>query len=397
MTVSNGQNKSVYRGRFTLFETHEKLFEGPIHVPPDGEPQVWPFAIAVPKGPSPRLVSSGNEQKYSNLSLKLEDIEKQSLPPAFYYAGDSWGKKFHGYVEYYLEAEIRLSGSGSPAGTATLPIFVRPPSSPIPITDFDLKGRSFGGLIKSQRLVPGMETTELSFKQKTQKFFGSSKVPEFIYSLEIDYPTVIQLGNPNTIPFKIRLLPNRSRTSDIIEDVPQKVTLTKLTMELKANTAVRCAGTFSSHDADKTAKHPIHLAQVMVGVGSIVVPSSVDEEAIDLGALLDLRLDARRPYTMGRQLSPFQNRLAPSFTTYNIRHSYRLKWEVTISIAGESTSLSGEYPVSILAPSEEQEIEAHNALTPEEKRKKFEEVLEAANLGVAGASAILDIIQAASG
>lgn len=398
LTVNNGQNRNVYRCRFNLFETHEQLFHGPVHVPPDGDPQTWPFAIAIPKGPSSRLVSKSHEQKYSNLSLKQEDIETQSLPPAFYFLSDSWGaKKFHGYVEYYLEAEIRLSGSGGTTSIATLPIFVRPPSSPIPITDFDLKSRAYRGLIKTQRLVPGMEDAELSFKQKTQKFFRTSKVPEFNYLLQVDYPMVIQLGNPNTIPFKIRLLPNRERTSDIIQDVPQRVTLTGLTMELRSTTAVRCAGLFTSHDADKTVKQPIHLEQIMAGVGPIVIPSSFGEEAIDLGALLDLRLDSRVPHAMGRRLSPFESPLEPTFTTYNIKHSHTLKWEVTISVAGETTSESREYPITILAPSEEQEIEANNALTPEEKRKKYEDVLAAANLGVAATGAILDIVQAVGG
>ena len=398
MTVSNGQNKSVYRGRYTIFQIHEKLFDGPIHVPPNGEPQSWPFAIAIPKGPSPPLVATGHDQKYSNLSLKEDDIAKQPLPATFYYAGEGWSTKFHGYVEYYIEAELRVSGSGSPAGTATLPISVRPPSTPIPITDFDLKGRSFGGLIKTQRLVPGQETAELSFKQKTQKFFGSSKVPEFVYSVEVDYPAVIQMGNPNPIPFRMRILPNRSRTTDIISDVHQTVTLTKLMMEIKANTAVLCQGTFTSHDADKTVKHSLSLQQALISLGGpITIPSGPDAEAIDIGALLDLRLDARRAYAMGKPLLAFQSQLAPSFTTYNIKHSHRLKWEAIMTVAGETMEVSAEYPVSLLAPSEEQEIEANNALSPEEKRKKYEDALEAANLGVQGVGAILQIIEAASG
>ena len=96
---------------------------------------------------------------------------------------------------------------------------------PYPLADFDLKTRIYPACIRTQRLIPGMENAELSFRQKTQKLLGSSKVPLLWYNVHVDYPAVIQLENPIPIPFKVRVVINRQRTSDIIVDVPQKIEL----------------------------------------------------------------------------------------------------------------------------------------------------------------------------
>lgn len=360
---SNGNNQTTkhYRGRFNFFapdETYQKLFDGPVHIPPGGDPQTWPFALTIPTGPSPRIVKTGNDQDISYLPLNDAAIAAGSLPASFEFENHGWGKQFHGFVEYHFEAEFWQENK-SGRSTATLPISIRAASTPYPIVNFDLKRHTFPGSIKTQRLIPGMETAELSFRQKTQKLFGSSKVPQFLFSVQVDYPGAIQLQNPIPIPFVIRVLPNPERTSDIIADVPQTIALTSLNMELKACTSVVGAGTFRSRSASGTDKYNFALRGTVLNLQDpIIVPSGPDAEALDVGAFLELSLDSWYAYARGKRLQRFTSPLNPGFITYNMKHTHRLKWEVSLTVAGESMSMSDEQPVSVLAASEKQDTQA---------------------------------------
>ena len=54
-----GDGSSYYRGRFHFFnlnKTGQTLFDGPVHIPPGGDPQVWPFALTIPTRPFPGAV-----------------------------------------------------------------------------------------------------------------------------------------------------------------------------------------------------------------------------------------------------------------------------------------------------------------------------------------------------
>lgn len=356
---SNGNGGSTtkhYRGRFhffTLDETRQMLFDGPVHIPPGGDPQVWSFALAIPRRPSPGAVKQGNSQDRSYLPLNDEAIATGSLPSSFTFDNQSWRSNFHGFVEYYLEAVFRQEND-SHLTTAILPIILRPDSIPYPLPT-NLKSRIHPGHVKTHRLIPGMENAELSFHQKTQKFFGSSKVPQFSFTVYVDSPTVIQMQNDIPIPFKVRIVPNRERTSDIIADVPQTIMLTSLTMELKATTLVICDGTFSPHTASGTKEYNFAAKGTILGLRDrITVPSDLEAKALDVGAFVGLSLDTQCAKSRGKPLYQF-GKLYPSFITYNIKHSHQLSWELNLEVAGETTKVCGQHPVSILAESEKKD------------------------------------------
>ena len=352
-----GDGSSYYRGRFHFFnlnKTGQTLFDGPVHIPPGGDPQVWPFALTIPTRPFPGAVKQGNIQDRSYLPLTDEAIAASSLPSSFAFDNKSSSLNFHAFVEYYLEAAFREEKDSSPT-TATLLIILRADSTPYPLTTFNLISRIHPGYIKTQHLIPGMESTELSFHQKTQRFFGSSKVPQFSFSVYIDSPTVLQMQNPIPIPFKIRIVPNREQTSDIIADVPQTIMLTSLTMELKATTRIMCEGHMGPHTASGTKEYNFAPEGTVLGLNNpINIPLSSDSEttALDVGAFLGLSLDYRCAKSRGKQLRQFGN-LYPSFVTYNIRHSHQLSWELILEVAGEKTKIFGLQPVSILGASED--------------------------------------------
>jgi hypothetical protein len=290
-------------------------------------------------------VISGNVERNSYQPLHEGAIAASSLPSSFMFAGHRGRTRFHGFVEYYLEAEFWQENKPSPT-IATLPLDVRAPSIPYPLVDFDMKSRTFPSCIKTQRLIPGMEDAELSIRQRAQKLFGSSKVPQYSFSVQVECPAVIQLENPNPIPFKIRVISDRQRTSDIITDVPKSMALGSLKIELKAVTSVICE---RKHTADGIEMFSIVDAGTLLN--PISVPSGLEAEALDLGAILELSLHSDHVNARGKRLRQFGSLVYPNFLTYNIKRSHQLKWEFRLSVVGESVKISGEQLVSVLAAS----------------------------------------------
>ncbi|RKK82869.1 hypothetical protein BFJ68_g17496 [Fusarium oxysporum] len=353
-TVSRGKaGTSIYRGRFNFFgpgQNRQQLFDGLIHIPPGGAVKEWPFAVTVPSGLDPSTVATGNEQKYSYLPLGPQDVATHSMPPVFYASGIWMATTYQCYVEYFLEAELHVEGAAGPTNidTATLPVNITPPSTPDMISNFALSRHSFLCRLSTYHLIPGIETAGLSLQQRTQKFFRSSKVPQFAFSLQVDCPSVLQLENPNLIPFRVLVIPNQAQTTDIIQDALHTVTLTSMKFEIKASTEMICPGTLRSHTADETRRVGFGLESAIAQLGTpIVLPSGEKAEPLDIGALLQLRITSATPLGH-RPFSSYTGQLYPSFETYNIKHSNRLKWDLTVTAGGESTELSNEVDITLL-------------------------------------------------
>lgn len=308
---------------------------------------------------------------------------------------------------------------------------------PYPLANFDLKHRSWPCEVSTYRLVPGMENVELSFKQKSQKFFHSSKVPTLGFTFEYFCPAVIQLGNSTPIPFLVRMIPEKKRTSEVLHDVPATARLNFLQFTLKADTTVIAPGTWGTHDGDDTVKHNINVPVMpsvlqtttqgvsntdtteLKGENSVTqkplpvhektseeksipedahhcqnsggtsasaeYPSSgpaseqlptykasikqphtprpgllllsgswgTEEVPLDVGAAVGLRLYPTHAMALGRPIAGTVDvPICPSFTTYCIRHSHRLKWKMVIEIAGETVKLESEQPITVMGPSD---------------------------------------------
>ncbi|KAF9878416.1 hypothetical protein CkaCkLH20_03908 [Colletotrichum karsti] len=368
LVVDRGNNsKSYYRSRFNFWSQGaiaDVVHNGPVHVAqgPGAEAQSWPFALALPTHTDAGAVNAAlTEKEREACFLRAPGdvrgslgVPEQPLPGSFFFEHSGFGKSWHGFVEYWLEAELVVEGKRKMV-EATLPVRVwSVPSPSPPIADFGLVGRTMAGCVSTQRLMPGMEEAKLSFKQKSQKFFGSSKVPTFHYSLRVEYPTRIQLGNPSTIPFRLKLTPDREKSSDVIEDVPQRVIIKSATLEVHSTTAVICPGSFDPHEASKSRKACIGKTNKFINeIDGIVIPSSSKEEPLDLGAVMDLRLnatgsvpDASR-FGAGAYLT-----LAPTYTTYCVQLHHMMKWEIQVLIAGESWECGWQQKIVVLPPVE---------------------------------------------
>lgn len=399
VTRSNGQStsRSVHRNRYNFFETTQTrqfLYDGPVHVTSAGlrEPLSWPFRLEIPLHPSPQAVrSEGGTSDTSYLSLNPADIASAPLPGSFTAYGHHRNAKFETYVEYHLEADLLDSGSQGKSVTAVLPIHMRArPSMPYPLADFDLQRRVLQGQVTTFHLVPGMENAELSFKQKTKQFMGSRKVPMFGFSLEVECPGTIQLGNPTPIPFTMRVVPNKPRTSEVIHDVPQKVVLKSLELVLKAHTETLAPTMFSTKHTEDTLKH--HISLPVAGLGKMINPQTGSsppageagesssagaaaaavaahphvwgtilpsrweagkETALDLGTAMDFHLFSTHAAALGQTVARAANGpIYPSFTTYCIRHTAQLKWKAELEIAGQSEKYESQHAVTIIGPSQ---------------------------------------------
>lgn len=390
---NNGQstNRSVHRNRYNFFEptqTRQFLYDGPVHITSDGlrEPLSWPFALEIPLHPSPHAVmSEGGTADTSYLSLDPEDIASAPLPGSFTAYGYHSHAKFETYVEYHLEADLLDSGSHGKSVTAVLPIHIRArPSMPYPLADFRIQRQVLQGQVTTYHLVPGMENAELSFKQKTKQLMGSRKVPVFGFSLEVECPAAIQLGDPTPIPFTMRVVPSKPRTSEVIHDVPQTAVLKSLELVLKAHTETMAPTMFSIKHAEDTMKH--HIPLPVAGLGKMIntqtgnsppageegessstagaqsqlwgtiLPSRWEvgkETALDIGAAMNFRLFSTHASVLGQTIARATNGpIYPSFTTYCIRHSATLKWKAEIEIAGQRETYASQHAVMIIGASE---------------------------------------------
>lgn len=267
VTTNTGQGNSTsyYRGRFNFFDrTPQRIHAGPLHVPPSGPAESWPFALEIPPIMSPKSVLSEHKDpcRGSFVPLDAQTIQEQSLPSSFVATGSDWHSStdFRCYIEYHVEASLILQGRHGKVISALQPIGVRAqPTSYPPASVESLQRRLYVNEVDTFRLVPGMQEAHLSFKQKTQKLFHSSKVPSLGLNIYVDTPTNIQLGNPLPVPLRIQIVPDRKRTSEVLHEAPQTALITSTELILKANTFVLSNGykkTYESHDA---VKHRISL------------------------------------------------------------------------------------------------------------------------------------------
>ncbi|KAJ6096851.1 hypothetical protein N7486_007597 [Penicillium sp. IBT 16267x] len=374
MHFSGGLTHSQYRTCFNFFggssEAH-KIHQGPIHIPPNSsEYGSWPFAIALPKHPN--LASLRRDSEDERSYLPLSDVSSQGLPPTFCVEAKSIGRYIEGYVEYYLGATLRCSRKEKfpligkkkyQEFQATQPLCVQLISSPIPITDFGTKHRSeFRQRIVSQRLVTGMDS-RLSAGQKKKKMLGSSQIPGYSFSLQLEFATVLQIGNPNTIPLRLRANTMWKDTSEILQTILPMLLVKQFTLTLLSTTHYTSKrlrlnpdglqdtsslilaeytwkqGPKKASNADATP--PKAQSDAPPSADMLIVPQDSTSPPIDLGIALGIR-------------TPTSSRGAeiyPTFTTCNIKNEHHIEWKLTLTAAGEIAKYRGKQPVTVIGPS----------------------------------------------
>ncbi|KAK7409182.1 hypothetical protein QQX98_008675 [Neonectria punicea] len=364
MSVGRGDGSSrIYRGRFNLINVPyntRTIFEGPLHIPDGGEEQTWPFSVVIPTYVDPSTLGA-THRHHSYLPIDEADVATHVLPSSF--NSRQYGRRSHkeGFVEYYLRAEVRITGNRSTdTYEAILPVEVKRVDLDPPIVNFKLKLYRSPRCVSSYRLIAAMRDAELSFSQKTQQIFGSSKVPTLHFTLQVEVPTVIQLENPNPIPFRARVVPNWDTSSKIINGAQPTAKVTALSMVIVAQTEVKCVSGIKTLNADTRGKLDLRIEDAMAELEDpIDVPCTHEGPAVDIGEILNFRIG--RCGRIGKLSETFT--LNPSFKTYNIRHDHTLVWFMTVEVVGEEIRTRAVQPITIITASDDGvEIQAARAL-----------------------------------
>lgn len=353
----NQQHKtSHYRGRWHLLAPkHEIIFRGPLHLPKDRSPGTrltWPFSITIPTHPEASVLSDHFSDE-SFLPLDKQGIAQTPLPGTFFSNSHGFRTSSEGFVEYYLEAYLQYTHGGKPwTIKAISPLTIRHPIVGDGFLGFDPRRLVFTRKVQSQRLVPGMEHAELSFKQHAKKFFGSSTVPEFHYNVEMMSPRVIQLDNPSPIPFIISIIPQQHKTSAEIKDVSQTFRLNWVSMVIRSKTDVLAPSNFGhrSHNDTHSCDHNLLKLENLFRVlkKPVMISTGKGNGPVDIGGLLQLVLRPSGLSARNQHLGTVPT-IHPDFVTYNIKHSHSLKWEVSLTVAEETQKFQMGAPLNILA------------------------------------------------
>ncbi|TDZ30612.1 hypothetical protein C8035_v002065 [Colletotrichum spinosum] len=387
LVADNGNGNTTYRSRFNFWnesDVAETVHEGNLSIA-SGQDLSRPFSLTIPTDTSAKAVNAGRSEKEKQASFikspgtGSKEIPEQPLPGTYRVDHSSFSKKWHGYVEFWIEAELAVrSGRGKTKVTkAKLPIRINGARTR-PITDFGLASRKMPGCVSSDLLVPGTDRADLSFKQKMRKVFGSSKVPGFHYKLEVTYPTVVQLGNPASVPFLLRLLPDWEKTSDVLSGVRQLVTVAKAEVQVETTSSVICPGTFDSHEGSKSSKVLLgsQVASVKRAKGETVLSCDPAAKAVDIGAELGMRME-------------ISSSIVPTQVTYCLKTEHMMSWEIGVLIGGETWACSGRQRLVVLPPSQVPDADGTGGTLGEEELG----LLGALEVGVEATSVALDVYE----
>ena len=208
--TTGGKAQCVYRGRFAFLEDTHLLYEGPLHVEAGTPGLKWPFAITIPlTGNRRNMHVASPDESYLPLGAGNEPNPPLSSPPSF--SGQGLSTNMDAFAEFYLQASLRTTSQGSTKSLdATPPVTIHTFAQGPPIAHFELQREIMTRSLALYRLAPGMETTHLSFSQKTRTIFKPSKVPRLAFRLSVDIPSILQLENPTPILFYIQAHPIRA-------------------------------------------------------------------------------------------------------------------------------------------------------------------------------------------
>ena len=125
-----------------------------------------------------------------------------------------------------------------------------------------------------------------------------------------------------------------------------------------------------------------------------ITPGLSAPTPLNLGDRYSIFLGCSASSTLGHPPISFKRQVYPTFTTYNIRLKYSLRWRVSLECAGEAQEVAGVAPVTIIAPSEEQEAKKKRELGTEGMKKNYDDL--EAGVG-AGVQFIGQVLQAVAG
>ncbi|KAJ5099583.1 hypothetical protein N7532_006584 [Penicillium argentinense] len=345
------KTKAVYRNSRQLVSTGETvIFKGPIHLAADSkEPLRWPFAVGIPLEPATSC-KNDHSSEASLLPVDQDHPGHHLLPGTFVSMDPSFAEPARCYVEYYLTARLHFRSSRrSESHESIRRIILRHPLEPL-LKSPSLKVFETRRMIQSHRLMPEKGNAGLSFRQKMQTFFESSKVPQFHYNIILTVPEIIQLDNPEPFPLLLQIRPQIDRTSERIQDVMPDILAADVRMILKENTAVIAADIWDKIRS-RSYWEPVELglSHAFRQLESpIIIPTATESKPVNLGKLFGLVLH-QNGLSSHKRVLPSKAGIHPDFMTYNIRRTHEVGWQVTLLVAGQLQEAKFSSAVTILS------------------------------------------------
>lgn len=385
----------------------EVLFRGPVHIAKQGEAagagekggssnDSWavPFEVSIPLMPEESSIKR-HAKSVSYLPLDDASIATQVLPGSFACKTPNDGSRniTAGSITYQLEATLHYTHGGAASVSRASASFVlrhtRHPCAEPPLPDYAnvIHRLSPPVTVLSQRLAPGMHDAQLSFRQKTQKFFGSSRVPQLTYRFDFGMPRSVSLdfgdgggggGGDGILPFTMAVVPDPDRTNAALHGVQQTFLIHSITLSVDAITDVRATAGFSDsfvRTGRHVQRHPVVLLTAQKSKPIVLTTGEGDSESsekskkskksdsnsnsntIDIGTMFNLHLrpdGLHKGDTSSKGTEPPRLRSSsplavyPDFVSYLMKHTHVLSCEVGVSVAGESGVVNSSAPLRVL-------------------------------------------------
>lgn len=185
---------------------------------------------------------------------------------------------------------------------------------------------------------------DLSLKQKTKKILGLSSVPGFSFEVVMSVPIAIQLDDSSPIPLFIRIIPQRDGSSSAIWDVVQRVEVIEVKMSILSKVEIVVK---PSEESFYKIPNDGHVFVQNLGLEKafeqrkdpIVTFAGPSDSPVDIGRVLRLVLRHDGLMSDGKRLSVLAS-IQPSFVTFNTKLSHSIIWQISLSIAGETRTVS---------------------------------------------------------
>ncbi|KAJ0425157.1 hypothetical protein BJY00DRAFT_274863 [Aspergillus carlsbadensis] len=363
-----GSAEVRYESSFNIFARCFDTLVLHSRAPLSGPAMSWPFALTIPfsvhdvRANEQQDGEVGSEGFYSSPD---GSIGPSFIPPASFEIAEEFnyddGSRASASIEYTVQAKVEIAQgyydeTGKPfsqkVDPVTAPFTLTFVSYSPATTDFGNKVETFQRGVSTFRLIPGVEG-KMSLAQKTRQTFMSSSVPSFVMRASVSLPRFLQLGNAEVVPVII-YFEGVSASSELLEAVPQTITIKSLTLTLRPKTIYHAEfkPSYARQPRRKTSKKtgaPIPMLPCTAisdlrraydqEISFTVTPSrgisdEVEEsEPLDLGAILDLRM---------------VNHVHPTFRTYNLARTWDMVWEMGLDVAGEEVRVGSGHEVVIL-------------------------------------------------
>lgn len=347
-----GKEKKVWDDWRLLYPREEVIFRGPLHLPEGSNKSLsWPFSLQIPTKPVDML-GKKFAQAGSFLALDGDQTTHYPLPGTFRTLGSDSGLASGCFIEYYLSAKLKYNFGSPQVCFATWKVDIRHPVEVVEKSQLERVTRlSIEGKVQSQRLLPAISDAKLSLKQKTQKLFGSSKVPKFYYQVDLASPRILKLGDAHNLPLVLHIAPLEDKTSDSLKGTIQEARVNWIKLSLVCYTDIIVTGCppFGTVHKDRHRfSLNLHLEKVFDNLESPLILSLGHQNAsINIGDMFQLVLHSTGLTSSDLRLHDLTP-IYPDFVTYNIKHTHAIDWKISITIAGETQVFNKSVPLKVL-------------------------------------------------